>query len=542
MSSSLATSSAAAARSYADAIACLNTLQSTAATIAELRSQNKSINEQSEPEMRAFLRRIGYEPDAFNRLNLIHITGTKGKGSTAAFCESMLRHTPGHICTPHQPENSAAPIKTGLYTSPHLQEVRERIRINGKPLSQDLFARYFFDVWDRLEATKAPAAKGELDKPRYFRFLTLVALHTFTQEKTNATILEVGVGGQFDCTNVITRPVVTGITSLGMDHVAILGNTLASIASHKGGIMKRDVPCFTVPQKPEGLLGLLKRSEERQAPVCMVAPLSGDVELGLQGKHQRINAALGAAMVQYFLQATAQPSALTPVQPYALTKAAVASVTETFYDALVDQFMAVSAASAAAPQQTALPLYPVQLTEPMRRGLSKTFWPGRSHTVRAHGITWCMDGAHTTESINMCAEWFASSPAAPLRVLVFNLTHARNGRALLAPLAQLHTKRPFHHAVFCSNLTTIGTSSTGDLVNNNEASDDKLEQQQTLRQIWQSLTGATDSETSVRACIADAVQTVRDLSAAAGQDTQVLVTGSLYLVGGMMTVLQCEVV
>lgn len=110
-----------------------------------------------------------------NALNVVHVTGTKGKGSTCAFVSSMLSETPVTA-----PSGEERPRRVGLYTSPHLKAVRERIRINGEPLDEARFAKYFFDVWDRLEASGAPS------KPVYFRFLTLVAWHTFISEKVSA--------------------------------------------------------------------------------------------------------------------------------------------------------------------------------------------------------------------------------------------------------------------------------------------------------------------------------------------------------------------
>lgn len=172
---------------YKEAVDKLNSLQSNAAVLEQLRKAGPRMNERSLPEMREYFKRIGYEPQDFDKLNLIHVTGTKGKGSTCALVQSVLH-------------NYDPSIKTGLFTSPHLVAVRERIRINGKPISEELFAKYFHDVWDRLEATKEEAIramdlpeadKREMikntrqhpDKPVYFRYLTLVAFHTFMQEK-----------------------------------------------------------------------------------------------------------------------------------------------------------------------------------------------------------------------------------------------------------------------------------------------------------------------------------------------------------------------
>lgn len=135
--------------------------------------------------------------------------------------------------------------------------VRERIRINGLPISEEAFARYFFDLWDSFDAhpevscceqgnqyTAQLTNSGQRlydstpHKPAYFRYLTLMAFHVFLQEKVAATILEVGIGGTYDSTNIVPKPLATGITALGLDHTAILGNTIEAIAGQKGGIFK----------------------------------------------------------------------------------------------------------------------------------------------------------------------------------------------------------------------------------------------------------------------------------------------------------------
>jgi folylpolyglutamate synthase len=163
-----------------------------------------------------------------------------------------------------------------LYTSPHLCAVRERIRINGEPLSEELFAKYFFEVWERLESDQKvskwlrclslqyPKATYQAvltiqtllphtpTFPIYFRLLTLLAFHTFLSLRVHATILEVGIGGLYDSTNIVPRPIVTGITSLGLDHTAVLGNTIEEIAANKAGIYKQGVPALSVRQEGGG--------------------------------------------------------------------------------------------------------------------------------------------------------------------------------------------------------------------------------------------------------------------------------------------------
>ena len=208
------------------------------------------MNETSLPEMREWLARIDYTPTSLNKLNMIHVTGTKGKGSTCAFVSSIL-------------QNLFPDKKIGLFTSPHLKAVNERIQVNSVPISQDLFARYFWEVWDRLERS-AQVAGLDGRKPVYFRFLTLMAWHAFLEMGVDTAIVEVGVGGEYDSTNIVPSPTCTGVTSLGIDHVTVLGNTLESIAWHKGGIFKKDVVALTVEQPVGALEVLRQRALERE--------------------------------------------------------------------------------------------------------------------------------------------------------------------------------------------------------------------------------------------------------------------------------------
>jgi folylpolyglutamate synthase len=127
-------------RSYQDALHLLNTLQTNAATLEALKKSGQ-LNQRSLPEMTDYLRRLGYHTNDLSRLSIIHVAGTKGKGSTCAFCNSIL-------------SKMNPSLKIGLYTSPHLQQVRERIKISGVALKQEEFAEYFFQVWDKLDHQK----------------------------------------------------------------------------------------------------------------------------------------------------------------------------------------------------------------------------------------------------------------------------------------------------------------------------------------------------------------------------------------------------
>src|ERR1700733_1875404 len=152
--------------------------------------------------------------------DLIHVTGTKGKGSTCSHTESLVRcHS----------LRQAKPLKTGLYTTPHLLTERERIRINSLPLSEEMFARYFFDVWERLLEKQA----GDLAKmPRTLQLRALLSVHIFMVEKVDLAIYEVHVGGKNDATNIFTNTMACGFSTIGIDHLPLLGDGIPSIALH----------------------------------------------------------------------------------------------------------------------------------------------------------------------------------------------------------------------------------------------------------------------------------------------------------------------
>ncbi|KAJ2869974.1 Folylpolyglutamate synthetase, partial [Coemansia asiatica] len=223
---------------YYAAIEKLNKCQSSPEEIQKIRDSGKLLNENTVAEFEAYLEKIGYKVEDLNKLNIIHVTGTKGKGSTCAFVNSILQ----------QVDSPNKKLKIGLFTSPHLIEACERIRINGEPISKELFTKYFNEVYDRLTSDTPPLKKVTPDThniPVYFRFVNLMAVHVFLSEGVDVAIMEVGVGGQYDSTNAVRKPVVCGIASLGIDHQAILGSTIESIAWHKAGIIKDNIPAIT---------------------------------------------------------------------------------------------------------------------------------------------------------------------------------------------------------------------------------------------------------------------------------------------------------
>src|SRR5512135_414055 len=192
--------------------------------------------------VRQLLDQVG-RPD--RQFRSIHVAGTKGKGSTAAMIEAALR---------------AAGYRTGLYTSPHLHTFRERMRIAGELISQANFVQAFATV---------QAHTTDIAGLTWFELVTAIAFQAFAQAAIEVAVIEVGLGGRFDATNAIT-PIVSVITSVSMDHMNLLGNTLQQIAFEKAGIIKPDVPIVSAPQKPAALEVIERTAEERHAPLFLV--------------------------------------------------------------------------------------------------------------------------------------------------------------------------------------------------------------------------------------------------------------------------------
>ncbi|CAI7911422.1 unnamed protein product, partial [Closterium sp. NIES-53] len=206
------------------------------------------------------------------------------QGSTCAMAESTLRAR-GHT--------------TGLFTSPHLVDVRERFRLNGEMVSVETFLQHFWWCYDRCKAAASSPSSSPIPMPAYFRFLTLLALRIFTHTQVDVAVLEVGVGGRYDGTNIVKCPAVCGVSSLGFDHMEVLGNTLALIADQKAGIFKAGVPAVTGPQEEEAMEVLRQRAAELQTPLEVAKPwyeVAPGVLVGLAGKHQEVNASLAVSL------------------------------------------------------------------------------------------------------------------------------------------------------------------------------------------------------------------------------------------------------
>src|SRR5207253_3169285 len=184
-----------------------------------------------------------------------HIAGTNGKGSAAAFLESILRH---------------AGLRTGLNTSPHLEKINERIRINGQEISDEPFAETLTHIHALIE--ELLAASKLRAHPTYFECVTAMAFEHFARERVNFGVFEVGLGGRLDATNILA-PLVTIITRIDFDHESFLGHSLREIAAEKAGIVKPGVPVVLAEQRPEAREVIVARATELGCPVVQPAEL-----------------------------------------------------------------------------------------------------------------------------------------------------------------------------------------------------------------------------------------------------------------------------
>ena len=516
-------------RTYADAIALLDSLQSNNAIVSSISGAPRDMNLDAIPEMLDWTRKAGYDVSDFAKrgLKCIHVAGTKGKGSVCVMVENILlqyrRSDTDGLGSIGEDGDLG---KIGLYTSPHLITVRERIRIDGAPISESMFTRYFFELWDRFStATTSNLSDpnpSSLDvRPGYFRYLTLLALHTFMEERVETAIVECGIGGEYDSTNILPAEAVTvsAITKLGIDHVGMLGNAIENIAWHKGGILKKGIPAYTVEQVPEAQTVLENCAISKGAELTVVGRLpilrDREVRLGLGGDFQKDNATLAIAVATSHLRNMGITEGAPPLKELSTSQ-----------EKLSPQFL---------------------------KGLETASWPGRWEVRKEGNIEWLIDGAHTIDSIEATAHWYVEkledamneevTPTATM--LIFNQKD-RDAKSLIRRLLTvLGSKSPaiefapsrlqrmrfstnhkmFTYAAFCTNIPFKHQVPEGL----------GLLPQQEIAKVYEGLAGNT-----LHLCfgsVEEAVELARRVSEG-DERVLVLVTGSLHLVGGLLTVLE----
>ncbi|KAJ5540866.1 hypothetical protein N7494_005942 [Penicillium frequentans] len=350
--------------------------------------------------MKEWLLLLGHSAQDIDELNVIHVAGTKGKGSTCAYVDSILRE--------HARRNGIS-RKIGLYTSPSLWP-RNRIRINSNPLPEDEFFQRFREVCTGL-CIDPDRPSPEIKTPGLLQMMAIVSFHTFIKEEVDVVICETHHGGQFDATNFVEHPVITAITKIGMDHVDNLGGSIQNIAWHKSGIFKAGVLALSVPQVPEAEDEMRSRETELGASLHFIKDVKGallqfitDEKIESIQPEQRENCALATQITHNFLKIRGQS---------------------------LDE-------------------------QDVQAGIEKFRWPGRFDIVESGGSTWYLDGAHNEMSMEVVGKWYerVTHANSSIRVLIFahfSPERTRDWSKILRMLGK-HLQTPVQHVIFVKQI------------------------------------------------------------------------------------------
>lgn len=362
----------------------------------------------------ALCARLGSPQD---RYAIVHVAGTKGKGSTTALTAAVLQRS-GY--------------RVGSYFSPYVFDVRERVQVNGAMISREDFARLVTLARPHIEAL----AQTELGQTTEFELKTLIGFLYFAEQKVDYACIEVGIGGRLDATNLV-KPTATVITNIGLDHTQILGETHALIAAEKAGILKSGAPCFTAVDNAEALEVIERIAMERAVPLTLVR--QGDAEGPTQDP----------AQVRWDLETMAGDS-MSPHQG----KFRIATPQHLYTDLTLRMqgvYQKVNAACAVAAAEYALQANGRPLSvEAVRAALAETILPGRMQEITLRsGTRLILDGAH-----NGIAAAALHGPIAALRaqhgiqrlLLVIGMVGGHDPAEVLAPFApeaaQIYACRP----------------------------------------------------------------------------------------------------
>ncbi len=308
----------------------------------------------------------------------VHIAGSKGKGSTSAMTESILR---------------AAGHRTGLYTSPHLHTFRERMRVDAQLIPH----QHLTELWQQAR----PTVK-EMGTVTTFEIITLLAFMHFAHSKVDWAVLEVGLGGRLDATNVVT-PRACAITALSLEHTDLLGDHITDIAAEKAGIIKPGVPVVTGPQPPEAMAVLRRVAHEMDAPLIVV----------------------GEDWRWHIREQTPRGLLLDIFGPDSTIKAIHLPLTGAHQ--AINATVAVALAHAALPAGSLSP-------ENIRKGLESTYWPGRLELL-AERPTLLLDSAHNRDSATRLRNALATFPHGRL-ILLFGVSADKDVAGMMEVLGQ----------------------------------------------------------------------------------------------------------
>uniref|UniRef100_A0AAG5DSF9 Folylpolyglutamate synthase n=1 Tax=Anopheles atroparvus TaxID=41427 RepID=A0AAG5DSF9_ANOAO len=466
-------------QNYENAVSTLNTFQSNYSVLQDSIKRKHQDDSKHISDITKFLDRIGIPLSRLDRLPVIHVSGSKGKGSTCAMVESILRNN-GY--------------RTGFFSSPHLVTVTERIRLDGVPIANERFAEHFWNIYNRLVTTRDCAD----DLPSYFCFLTIMAMEVFLHEKVDVGVIEVGIGGRYDSTNVLRNTQTVGITSLGLEHTQLLGETLEEIAWQKAGIIKPGCDVFTTLQ-PANALKVIQRECHQMKATLHITPIRLD-EYDWVIKPALLNEACAAEELNTSLAVQIASNWIRRTRPNVLT---VNSQT-----------------------------VPKNIAE----GVDRCFWPGRLQRVAVGDRrTLYLDGAHTVESIDVCVRWFASkSLSHHHKLLIFNTTGERDSYKLLSILSRTIQ---FDAAFFTPNVA-FSLATRADTVNHNFPVEQQLHRCEENCMLWQT---QLCNRRGFRYDSVDSVfKQIEKMYPLASPHCDILITGSIHLLGAALTALKME--
>jgi dihydrofolate synthase/folylpolyglutamate synthase len=338
--------------------------------------------------MARFMSLLGNPQDQYK---IIHVAGTKGKGSVCAFCASALR---------------VAGYRVGLYTSPHLEEFTERIQVNGIEIDK-------ISVVKLVEKMKAVVT--EVPDITTFELTTAMGFLYFAEQKVDVAVLEVGLGGRLDATNIV-NPLVSVITSISYDHTAVLGNTLGKIAFEKGGIIKPGKPVVIAPQREEARKRLVAVCRERSAPL---------VEVGKDFQFKAESHSLQGQTLFVWKNS----GQLTEDRDPALIPGTVTNLRIP----LLGYHQVINAVTAYAALQIANDHGLTVSDDAIQRGFETTSWPGRFELLCLHPPV-VVDSAHNTDSAKCLSQALDDYfPGLPV-ILVFGVSADKDVKGILKAL------------------------------------------------------------------------------------------------------------
>ncbi len=404
-------------------------------------------------KIRHFLTRMG-QPD--RQMKIVHIAGTNGKGSTSAYLAGLLEQ---------------AGLKVGLFTSPHLVDVRERFRINGTMISKELFTEAVQAVLTLL----ASVDTSHDYQPCYFDMMFFIGMYAFRKAQVDILILETGLGGRLDATNAVSEKALTLITHIALDHTEYLGDTLEAIAAEKAGIMRAKVPCIVAAHNDEVAHIFLKKATELGSE-CRIL---GEEHCACQRVYEKSVAFSYFSSYYGTVQIILNTSALYQVDNVSL---ALAGLEQLISSGIVSK----DALSAEKLQDT----------------LFRTKWAGRMEEVRA-GVF--LDGAHNVDGIKAFLQSVRQDGCKGERILVFSAVADKDYKKMLWEIVQ--------SGLFSQLITTQIAGERGVATENLSRTVSQLSKQRTC-------TGISDISASLQYAF-----TKRQ------QFDYIYIVGSLYLVG-----------